>query len=246
MKATYAIIKGMSHSKVARPHPVKKSASPPPLNEKALAELSARFGIPAGPLKVAVQTAQQLPAETIDGVARWVNALAGVDAKRRQEWVVSIASALEAMAKGSEDPLEAVDERMTLTERVRAHVQADHDVDASRRIVLSESVSAEEAVEKSGRSRQNLEAMRRKGQALALRVGSQWRYPIWQFDRDGVGGIVSGIREVLAALRMSAAGAALWLMQPSPVLKGARPIELLRQGRVRDVVQVAEELGYAP
>jgi len=41
------------------------------------------------------------------------------------------------------------------------------------RLVLSESVSAEEAVEKSGRSRQNLEAMRRKGQALALRVGQQ-------------------------------------------------------------------------
>jgi hypothetical protein len=112
--------------------------------------------------------------------------------------------------------------------------------------VLSESLSAEEAAEKSGRSRQNLEAMRRKGQALALRVGQQWRYPAWQFDRDGVGGIVTGIREVLAALRMSAAGAALWLMLPSPALKGARPIELLRQGRTRDVVQFAEELGYTP
>lgn len=235
----------MSHKSV-RSHSTKKPVPPPPLNDKALAELSARFGVPAGPLKVAVQTAQLLPAETIDGVARWVNALAGVDAKRRQEWVVSIASALETMAKGTEDPLEPVDEQMTLAERVRAHVQADHDVEVSRRLVLSESVSAEEAVEKSGRSRQNLEAMRRRGHALALRVGQQWRYPVWQFDRDGVGGIVSGMREVLAALRMSPAGTALWLMEPSPWLKGARPIELLRQGRTRDVVQVAEELGHAP
>lgn len=231
----------MSHSKSTQS--TKKA---PQLNEKALAELSARFGVPTGPLKVAVQTAQQLPAEAIDGVARWVHALAGVSAKQRQEWVVSIAVALESLTKTSEDPLEAVDEPMTRAERVRAHVQADHDVEASRRLVLSESVSVDEAAEKSGRSRQNLEAMRRKGQALALRVGQQWRYPAWQFDPDGVGGIVTGIREVLAALRMSAAGAALWLMQPSPVLKGARPIELLRQGRMRDVVQVAEELGYAP
>jgi hypothetical protein len=235
----------MSRSSVVRSHAAKKSAFPP-LNEKALAELSVRFGLPAGRLKLAVQTAQRLPAETVDGVARWVDVLAGVEAKRRQEWIVSIAVALETLAQGIEDPLAVVDEPMTLADRMCAHVQADHDVEVSRSLVLSESVSAEEAAENSGRSRQNLEAMRRKGQALALRVGQQWRYPVWQFDRDGVGGIVTGLREVLAALRMSPAGTALWLIQPCPLLKGARPIELLRRGRTQDVVQVAEELGHTP
>jgi len=135
---------------------------------------------------------------------------------------------------------------MTLAQKVSASVQADQDVERSRALVLSESVSAEEAAQKSGRSRQNVEAMRRKGQALALRVGHQWRYPVWQFDPDSVGGIVAGIGEVIANLKMSPAGVALWLIRPSTLLKGARPIDLLRHGRLRDVLQVAEELGHTP
>lgn len=234
----------MSRSKVVRRQPPEKPA--PPLNEKVLAELSARSGVPTAPLRLAVETARRLPAESVTGMARWVDVLAGLDAQKRQEWVVSIAVALETLAERNEDSLEAVDAPMSLTDRVRAQVQADQDVETSRALVLSESVSAEEAAVKSGRSRQNLEAMRRKGQALALRVGQQWRYPAWQFDPDAVGGIVPGIREVLAALRMSAAGAALWLIVPSLDLKGARPIDLLRQGRTREVVQAAEDLGFAP
>jgi hypothetical protein len=125
-------------------------------------------------------------------------------------------------------------------------MQADRDAQDSRRLILRDSVSADEATTKSGRSRQNLEAMRRKGQVIALREAHQWRYPVWQFDRDGVGGLVPGIREVLASLGMSPAGVALWLIQPSPVLGGVRPLDLLRQGRTGEVVHAAEQLGYAP
>jgi len=234
----------MSRSKVVRSQPPQKPD--PPVNDKVLAELSARSGVPTGPLRVAVETVRRLPTESVSGISRWVDVLAGLDAKRRQEWVVSIADALETLAKGHEDPLEAVDEPMSLADKVRAQVEADQGVESSRAMILSESVSAEEAAVKSGRSRQNLEAMRRKGQALALRVGQQWRYPAWQFEPDAVGGIVPGIREVLATLRMSSAGVALWLILPLPSLNDARPIDLLRQGRTREVVQAAEDLGYAP
>jgi hypothetical protein len=225
---------------------VRSQSSTPPVNEKFLAELSARSGVPTGPLKLAVETARKLPAESVTGISRWVDALAGLEARKRQKWVVSIAEALETLVQNNEDPLDAVDEPMSLADKIRAQVQADQGVETSRTMVLSESLSAEEAAEKSGRSRQNLEAMRRKGQALALRVGQQWRYPAYQFDQDAVGGILPGIREVLASRSMSPAGVALWLILPAPVLKDARPIDLLRQGRTREVVQAAEELGYAP
>src|SRR5438132_1623214 len=129
----------MSHSKIVRSHPPRKSA--PPVNEKSLAEVSARFDVPTGSLKLAVETARRLPTESIAGISRWVDVLAGLDAKKRQEWVDSIAVALETLVMGNEDPLEAVDEPISLADKVRAHVQADQDIEASRTMVLSESVS---------------------------------------------------------------------------------------------------------
>lgn len=236
---------GMSHPKTVQTQQPKKPV-PLPWNEKTLAELSARFGVPTGWLKVAVTTAQRLPAEVVNAVSRWVDALANLEANERRDCAISIATALEMLAKRKDDPLDTVDGPMGLGETLRAHLQVEQDVHVSRSLILSESVSAEQAAQKSGRSRQNLEAMRRKGQALALRVRHQWRYPAWQFDPDGVGGIVSGIGEVLACLRMSPAGAALWLIQPSPLLKGGCPLELLRQGRTSEVVNVAQELGHTP
>jgi hypothetical protein len=214
---------------------------PAPLrHKKSLAELSARFDVPPAALEVAVAAAQELPADVVKDMSRWIAVLAGLETEERRHYATSIATALEAVGKS--DPLEETDAPLAL----REHLQAEQDVQASRGVVLRESLSADDAAAQSGRSRQNLEALRRNGQAIALRVGNQWRYPAWQFDPDCVGGIVRGIGQVVAGLRMSPAGAALWLIQPSPLLGGARPIALLRKGLVSRVVQVAEELGHAP
>lgn len=235
----------MSHSKVIRAHAHRTTeAKDPAGSEWNLTELSARFGVSPGPFKLAVSVAQRLPVQSVHAVSRWVDVLAELDATKQQECAAVIGKALEGFNR--EDPLADVDEPMTLSVRLQAAIQAEKDVEASRRLILIDSVSAEDAVRKSGRSRQNLEAMRRKNHVLALRVGNQWRYPAWQFDPDGVGGVVGGLREVVASLRMSAAGAALWLIHPSQLLDDARPIDRLRQGWAREVVKVAEQLGYAP
>ncbi|HET9225797.1 MAG TPA: hypothetical protein VFR31_03970 [Thermoanaerobaculia bacterium] len=88
--------------------------------------------------------------------------------------------------------------------------------------------------------------MRRAGRLLALRVGSQWRYPQWQFDPDAPGGVVPGLEEILQQLSLSPTGAAFWLLQPSERLGRRPPIELLRRRRPGPVLQLAREQSYLP
>lgn len=212
---------------------------------KALGELSARCGISAKSFEVVVAAARRLPLEIAGCVSRWIDALADLEADDRRECATSISAALETLIEKREDPLASVDEPMGFSEALRVTIQAEREISASRNLILGDSLSAEDAAAASGRSRQNLEALRRSNRVVALRVGHRWRYPAWQFDPDGVGGVLNGIRDVIAGLRLSPAGTALWLIQPSPMLKGERPIDRLRKGQVDEVVRIAEESGRA-
>lgn len=212
---------------------------------KTLGELSARCGISAKSFEVVVAAARRLPPEIVECVSRWIDALADLEADDRRECATSISTALETLIEKRENTLASVDEPMGLSEALRAHIQAELEINASRNLILGDSLSAEDAAAASGRSRQNLEALRRSNRVVALRVGNRWRYPAWQFDPDGVGGVLNGIRDVIAGLSLSPAGTAMWLIQPSPMLKGERPIDRLRKGLVDEVVRIAGESGRA-
>lgn len=226
------------------PRTRKKTASVD--QKKSFNDLSARCGVSLKSFKIAISAAQRLPSEVFGAVSRWIETLANLEANDRRDCAVSISTALETLTKTKDDPLADVDEPMGFPEALRVHIRAEREINASRNMILSDSLSAEDAAETFGRSRQNLEAWRRSNRVIALRVGNQWRYPTWQFDPDEVGGIVAGIREVIAGLRMSPAGTAMWLIQPSSRLKGKRPIDLLHKGYTSEVVQAAEELGHTP
>lgn len=145
-----------------------------------------------------------------------------------------------------EDPLASVDSNMDASEAASAMLWANVESRRRRRELLQECVDAKQAGELTGRSRQAVERLRRDGRVLALRVGRQWRYPAWQFDVDGPGGVLPRLDEVIAKLFLSPEGAASWLTRPEAYLGDRRPVDLLRAREAETVLQLAEQHGYLP
>ena len=80
-------------------------------------------------------------------------------------------------------------------------------------------------------------AMRRE--ALGLQGAKRGvRYPAWQVTRDG--GLLPDLPQVFALLGDSPWAVYRFLIQPSPAFKGAPPLETLRAGVVKPVLQAAE------
>ena len=144
------------------------------------------------------------------------------------------------------DPLADVDEPMDAAEIARDLSLAEKEAQAAREEILRDSISSAEAARLTGRSRQALEGLRRDGRLLALRSGRQWRYPRWQFDPDAPGGVLPGLAEIVAHAGFSPSAIAFWLLQPSELLGGVPPLDLLRRHRPEPVIQLAWEQSLMP
>jgi hypothetical protein len=138
------------------------------------------------------------------------------------------------------DLLAEVDDPMNKAEAAEALSAAEIEAQTLRQALLRDCISASEAAQTTGRSRQALERLRRANRLIALRTGRQWRYPRWQFDPDAPGGILPGLGQVISDLQLSPAGAAWWLLQPSKQLNGAKPLELLRRHQPAPVVELGQ------
>lgn len=94
-------------------------------------------------------------------------------------------------------------------------------------------LSGEDAGRLLGISRQAVDKRRRAGSLLAVREGSDWRYPACQFDETEV---VAGIGEVVRAFASSGPWVALdFLLAPDSALSGRSPLDALKTGD-RDAV----------
>jgi len=95
-------------------------------------------------------------------------------------------------------------------------------------------LSADQAGRMLGISRQAVDKRRRAGTLLAVREGSDWRYPACQFDQ---GEVISGIADVVRGFTEAGAWIALdFLLAPDTVLGGRSPLAALRAGE-REAVQ---------
>jgi hypothetical protein len=210
-------------------------------------EASVRLGIPQERLKMVVLASRDLSNEEFQVVVSLLDvASGGTSMKKRSSLSRGIVSAIKAVQRAESDPFAEVDDPMSTSEAVEALLEAEGEIQSNREILLKDSVSSAEAATLIGRSRQSVERLRRDGRFLALRVGSQWRYPRWQFEPDAPGGVLPGLEEVLQNLQLSPAGAAFWLLQPAERLDGAPPIELLRRHRPEPVIQLAREQSLMP
>ncbi len=211
-----------------------------------IAEAAARYDVPHRRLQQALWVVEHLIPEEL-ALLDELSHLQELDPDRRRSLARGLRGAVEEYrARPAADPFAEVDEPLSEEEAVAAVLWADLEAEEQRARLLRESVSAAEAGRLTGRSRQAVERQRRDGRLLALRVGRQWRYPAWQFDADGPGGLVPGLPEVVARLFLSPAGAAAWLTAPRPELDGDTPLRRLERRDTEPVLRLAEQLGHLP
>jgi hypothetical protein len=101
-------------------------------------------------------------------------------------------------------------------------------------------LSADEAGRILGITRQAVDKRRRTGTLLAVREGSDWRYPACQFA-DGE--VVAGIADVVRGFGPASPWVALdFLLAPDTVLAGRTPLEALKAGDSDEVVRLVHGL----
>lgn len=93
-----------------------------------------------------------------------------------------------------------------------------------------------------GISRQAIHKRFRKGKLIALTISKRgYLFPKWQFAENG---LLTGLEEVLAALDESDSWIqAAFMLNPNIWLDGASPLEMLRQGKIEDVMVAARASG---
>lgn len=106
------------------------------------------------------------------------------------------------------------------------------------------SLSSEEVARSLGISRTVVLKRLEAGRLIAWREGGKHaaRFPRWQFDRHGR--VLAGLEMVLKTLnrcqRLDAWANVLFFLQAQNSLKGKRPLDLLREGRLEDVCLAAQ------
>jgi hypothetical protein len=105
------------------------------------------------------------------------------------------------------------------------------------------SMSAEEAARQLGMTKQSVLNLYHTGKVLAWRTEKQGalRFPVWQFDGDQR---LPGLEKVMAQLNQAAMlddwGKIGFFLQTNERFEGRRALDLLREGRVGDVLQAAQ------
>ncbi|MBY5892257.1 helix-turn-helix domain-containing protein [Rhizobium leguminosarum] len=107
-------------------------------------------------------------------------------------------------------------------------------------------VSAEDAGRMLGISRQAVDKRRRAGTLLAVREGSNWRYPLCQFDQ---GEVIAGISDVVRDFAAAGPWIALdFLLAADTALGGRTALQALRDGdreAVRRLIRIETSDGFA-
>jgi hypothetical protein len=115
---------------------------------------------------------------------------------------------------------------------------------ALRRQLLASTIGSAEVNELLATgSRQTVHDRLKAGTLLGILDQGKWRFPLWQFDAEGPNGVINGLARVLQALQVSNLAKARWLQKPHPVLGGSTPVDLLRQGRLDEVLAEAGQVG---
>jgi hypothetical protein len=120
-------------------------------------------------------------------------------------------------------------------------------IPARRKLAEDEggSLSAEQAAQALGISKQAILKRYQKGQLIAWREERQnaVKFPVWQFsDRKVLSGIEETLRVLNAGNRLDDFGRMLFFLSNHGFLGGKRPIDCLREGKVTKVLQAAQ--GY--
>jgi len=131
----------------------------------------------------------------------------------------------------------------TAAERMAARFDVLARSFARRRELLADSLTATQVAQLLGTSRQTPHDRVESGTLLAVMDRGALRFPIWQFDPDGEGGVITGLPGVLRVLEVSRMAKVSWLTRPNQMLDGATPLASLKSGEVERVVGLARAVG---
>jgi excisionase family DNA binding protein len=117
----------------------------------------------------------------------------------------------------------------------------------ARRDLLDDALTAPQAAELLGVSRQTPLNRVKDNTLLAVLDRGAYRFPAWQFDPQGEDGVLRGLPEVLEALEPQQPFAKLvWLRRPNPTLEDREPVELLRDREIEPVIDAAHAAAELP
>jgi Protein of unknown function (DUF2384) len=117
----------------------------------------------------------------------------------------------------------------------------------ARRDLLDGALTAPQAAELLGVSRQTPLNRVRDNTLLGVLDRGAYRFPVWQFDPQGEDGVLPGLPDVLAALEPQQPFAKLvWLRRPNPTLAGREPLDLLREREAEPVMDAAHAAAELP
>ncbi len=117
----------------------------------------------------------------------------------------------------------------------------------ARRQLLQDALTAPQAAELLGVSRQTPLNRVKDKTMLAILDRGAYRFPVWQFDPQGEDGVLPGLPDVLEALEPQQPFAKLvWLRRPNPTLDEREPVELLRKRKIEPVIDAARAAAELP
>jgi len=112
-----------------------------------------------------------------------------------------------------------------------------------RKRLLANAFSASSVAEMLGTSRQTSHDRVKAGLLLGILDNNVWKFPEWQFDPEGPNGVVEGLPKVLNAMKCGTFAKIGWLANPNAIFDGLRPIDVLKMGRIDEVIHEATAVG---
>jgi len=114
-----------------------------------------------------------------------------------------------------------------------------------RKELLARSISAADAAELLGVSKQTIHDRIRENKLIGLVEANTMRLPIFQFDPSGQNGCVAGLSDVLKVMSGSLISKINWLVSSNAVFEGKAPIDILKNGDAEEVLREARSTGVA-
>jgi hypothetical protein len=168
--------------------------------------------------------------------------LEGWTRERSWSWAGACAEP-ERSSSGHDDPMSLLVRPRSSAEETDLKRRALEATFRERERLLQDSLSTQQVAALLRVSRQTPhDRVRAKG-LLAIEDTGGLKFPLWQFDAEGPGGVVQGLPEVLGALKVGELAKARWLERPNPVLENRSPIDALKAGEVERVVREARSVG---
>lgn len=176
-------------------------------------------------------------------VTRAINAVADIAERNAEQSLAAPATApsdWEVLLRALAAP-DLVDRSALTSPLAQARLRG---IEARQQLLESEggTISAEEAGRALGVQRQAVDKRRQAGTLLGLSTGGHgYRYPSWQFTRDGV---LGGLEPTLRALARHDDWMKLaFFVTGNDRLAGRSPVERLRDGKVNEVLDAAQVYG---